>query len=77
MFMAVTVIALLRMSGFASSVFGARTPAALALMYAGLGLAFAVGLVLISRGTIVEAPASVVNALNALQTRFARSTAQT
>jgi lipopolysaccharide export system permease protein len=77
MFMAVTVIALLRMSGFASSVFGARTPAALALMYAALGLAFAVGLVLISRGTIVEAPASVVNALNALQARFARSTAPT
>ena len=76
MFMAVLAIATIRLSGFASAVFGARTPAALALMYVGLGLAFVIGLALISRGTIVEPPASVVSALNALQARFARSIAR-
>jgi lipopolysaccharide export system permease protein len=75
MFMAVTAIALLRMSGFASSVFGARTPAALGLMYVGVAVALAIGLVLISRGTIVEPPALVINGLNALQARLARLSA--
>ena len=76
MFMAVTVIVLLRLSGFASSVFGARTPAALAVMYVGLGFALIVGVVLISRGTIVEPPAWAVRGWSTLQARLARSTAK-
>jgi lipopolysaccharide export system permease protein len=77
MFMAISVVALLRLSGFASAVFGAKTPAALLLLYFGLAIAFAAALLLIARGTIVEPPAWAVNALNAVQARFARPVAQT
>jgi lipopolysaccharide export system permease protein len=76
MFMAISVVALLRLTGFASAVFGAKTPAALLLLYLGLAGAFALALVLIMRGTIVEPPAWAVNGLNALQARFARPAAQ-
>jgi lipopolysaccharide export system permease protein len=72
MFMAISLVALLRLSGFASAVFGARTPIALALIYVGLAIAFSSGLVLIARGTIVEPPAWAVAGLGALQARLAR-----
>ena len=77
MFMAISLVALLRLSGFASTVFGAKTPIALLLLYAGLAVAFGSGLLLIARGTIVEPPAWVVNGLGALQARLARPGART
>jgi lipopolysaccharide export system permease protein len=77
MFMAVSLVALLRLVGFAGAVFGAKYPAALLVLYLSLAVTFAAGLMLIARGTIIEPPAWAVQALNALQARFARPAVQT
>ncbi len=65
-------VALLRLIGFASTVFGASLPWMLALPYLATALAFGLGLYVISSGLIVEPPAFITNALNAIGERFAR-----
>jgi len=65
-------VALLRLIGFASTVFGASLPWMLALPYLAMALSFGLGLYVISSGLIVEPPAFVTNALNAIGERFAR-----
>jgi lipopolysaccharide export system permease protein len=75
MFMAIVAVAAVRLIGFASIVFAARNPAFLGLLYATLAAALGAGVLMISRGTIIEPPAVLLNALNALQDRFTRPAA--
>jgi lipopolysaccharide export system permease protein len=62
-------VALLRLAGFVSTVFGATVPWMLALQYVALALAFSGGLFVIHRGLILELPAFVDNWLTALTER--------
>jgi lipopolysaccharide export system permease protein len=75
--LAIALVTGLRMSGFAGIVFGTRVPFAISIVYLGLFIAFGFGLLLISRGTIVEPPEWAVRGLSALQARFIRAAPQT
>jgi lipopolysaccharide export system permease protein len=66
---AVGGVALLRLAGFVSTVFGATVPWMLALQYVALVLAFSGGLFVIRRGLILELPAFIDNWLTALTER--------
>jgi lipopolysaccharide export system permease protein len=70
-------VALLRLIGFVSTVVGVQTPAMLALQYVALASTAAFGYWAISRGVIIEPPAFLVNAGNAIAERFARRVAAT
>ena len=70
-------VALLRLAGFASTVFGAKMPWMLTLQYVAMALAFGLGLYVIRVGLIVEAPAFLTNFLNALTERITRRFAPT
>jgi lipopolysaccharide export system permease protein len=74
---AVGGVALLRLIGFISTVVGVQTPAFLALEYIALAGTVAFGYWSISRGIIIEPPAFLVNAGNAIAERFARRMATT
>jgi len=74
-FGAVGGVALLRMIGFASSVFGATIPWMLSLQYVALLVAFAGGLFVIHRGLILELPAAINNWLTVLTERVMRRVA--
>lgn len=65
-------VALLRLTGFASTVFGANTPWMLSLQYIGFAVAFGGGLLVIQRGLIIEPPAFLSNWLAALAERFSK-----
>lgn len=65
-------VALLRLIGFASTVFGANTPWMLSLQYVGFAIALGGGLFVIQRGLIIEPPAFLTNWLNALTARIAQ-----
>lgn len=65
-------VALLRLIGFASTVFGANAPWMLALQYVGFAIALGGGLFVIQRGLIIEPPAFLTNWLNALTARIAQ-----
>jgi lipopolysaccharide export system permease protein len=65
-------VSLLRLIGFAATVFGASMPWMLVLPYAAATLAFGLGLYVIGRGLILEAPAFLANFLNALGERLTR-----
>jgi lipopolysaccharide export system permease protein len=67
---AVGAVSALRGLGFAGMIAGVHTPIALLLPYLGLIAAFALGYLAISRGVIIEPPAYVTNAINALIERF-------
>ena len=69
---AVGGVALLRLAGFVSTVFGATVPWMLALQYVALALAFGGGLYVIGRGLIIEPPAFINDWLAALSERVAR-----
>ncbi len=66
---AVGGVALLRLAGFVSTVFGATVPWMLALQYVALVLAFSGGLFVIHRGLILELPAFIDNWLAAITER--------
>jgi lipopolysaccharide export system permease protein len=66
---AVGGVALLRLAGFVSTVFGATLPWMLALQYVALVLAFSGGLFVIHRGLILELPAFIDNWLAAIAER--------
>ncbi len=72
MFGAIGGVALLRLIGFASSVFGATMPWMLALQYVAMTFAFVAGIWVIRRGLILEPPAFLANWLNALTERMTR-----
>ena len=66
---AISGVALLRLIGFASTVFGATTPWMLSLQYVGFAIALGGGLFVIHRGLILEPPAFLTNWLAALSAR--------
>lgn len=67
---AISGVALLRLIGFASTVFGATAPWMLGLQYVGFAVALGGGLFVIRRGLILEPPAFVTAWLSALIERF-------
>lgn len=69
---AVGGVALLRLVGFASTVFGAAVPWMLALQYLTLAVAVGAGLYVIRRGLIIEPPVFVADWLTALIERLGR-----
>jgi lipopolysaccharide export system permease protein len=72
---AVGGVALLRLIGFVSTVFGASMPWMLWLQYVALAAAFGGGLYVIRRGLIIELPAAVANWLAAIGERVMRRVA--
>jgi lipopolysaccharide export system permease protein len=65
-------VALLRLIGFVSTVFGATMPWMLALQYLAIAVAFGFGLFVIRTGLILEPPAFLTNWLTALTERITR-----
>jgi lipopolysaccharide export system permease protein len=70
MFGAIGGVALLRLIGFASSVFGATIPWMLSLQYIAAAFAFVAGIWVIRRGVILEPPAFITNTLATLTERL-------
>ncbi len=75
--LAVVGITALRFVGFATIVFAVHTPSAVLLLYASLIGAGAWAVVAISRGAVVEPPALLSTALNAVTERLIRRLAPT
>ena len=69
---AIGSVAVLRLIGFASTVFGAAVPWMLALQYLILAAAVGAGLYVIRRGLIIEPPAFISDWLSALTERLGR-----
>jgi lipopolysaccharide export system permease protein len=65
-------VALLRVVGFASTVFGATIPWMLSLQYIGLAVALGFGLYVVHRGLVIEPPAFISNWLHAFTERINR-----
>jgi lipopolysaccharide export system permease protein len=65
-------VALLRLIGFASTVFGATIPWMLSLQYVAMAVAFGAGLYVIRQGLIIEPPAFVSTSIAALTERMGR-----
>jgi lipopolysaccharide export system permease protein len=63
-------VALLRLTGFVSTVFGATVPWMLSLQYVAIVVAFVAGYFVIRRGLILEPPAFITNAIAALTERI-------
>jgi lipopolysaccharide export system permease protein len=63
-------VALLRLIGFGSTVFGASMPWMLSLQFLAVAAAVVFGLVVIRRGVILEPPAALVNWIDAFAARF-------
>ncbi len=72
LFGAIGGVALLRLTGFVSTVFGVTFPWMVWLQFVALAVAFALGLTVIRRGLIVEPPAFIANWLAALGERISR-----
>jgi lipopolysaccharide export system permease protein len=70
-------VALLRLTGFVSTVFGANFPWMIWLQFVALIAAFALGLGVIRRGVIIEPPAFIAERLAALTERISRRFATT
>lgn len=73
MALAITAVMGTRLACFAILVASGRSPSVAYLSYVLIGLVCAGGLVMISRGTIVEAPQSLSQFFSNLQARFGRS----
>lgn len=67
---AVAGVGLLRLVGFASTVFGAAVPWLLSLQYIAILAAFVAGFFVIRRGLILEPPAFITNAVSAVTERL-------
>jgi lipopolysaccharide export system permease protein len=65
-------VSLLRLIGFASTVFGATVPWMLPVQYVAVAIAIGFGLFVISRGVILEPPAFIANWTAAITERLAR-----
>jgi lipopolysaccharide export system permease protein len=72
---ALGAVATLRLLGFAATVFGVNMPITLAIPYVSIAITVAVGLVLIAKGIIIQPPAFVSNAINAVTARLGRAMA--
>lgn len=62
----------LRMAGFACSVMTVRTPSAALVQYLMMVAAIAVGMLIIVRGYVIDAPAPLIEAVNRAADRFSR-----
>lgn len=71
--MAIGSIALLRLFGFATIVMAVRNPSALIPLYLALAGAFSFGLYAISRGVVIEPPATLTRAIARLSELFSRA----
>jgi lipopolysaccharide export system permease protein len=69
---AVAWVGALRLVGFASTVFGTQVPAMLFLQYIAMALTIGLGLLVISRGVVLEPPAFLTNAISAVTERITR-----
>lgn len=69
---AISGVGLLRVIGFASSVFGATTPWILSLQYVAMAFAIAGGLWVVHRGLILKPPAFITDYVTALTERLAQ-----
>jgi hypothetical protein len=69
---AVGAVALLRLTGFASTVFGANAPWMLVLQYIAMAIAFGGGFYVIRTGLILEPPAFLTRWIAQLTERFAQ-----
>ncbi|HVV61227.1 MAG TPA: LPS export ABC transporter permease LptF [Pseudolabrys sp.] len=69
---AIGAVGLLRIIGFASTVFGVNYPWALSVQYVATAAAFAFGVFVIYRGLVLEPPAFLANWLTALTERITR-----
>jgi lipopolysaccharide export system permease protein len=67
----ISVVALLRFVGFASTVISVNAPLIIVLNYFVLAMAAGLSIWAIGRGIIIEPPAFITNAFTALQERFA------
>ena len=65
-------VALIRLIGFSSTVFGATIPAMLVLQYIAIGSALVFGVIVIRRGLILEPPAFITNSIAAVTERFSQ-----
>ena len=65
-------VALLRLIGFASTVFGAAVPWVLSVQYLAMAAAIGLGLYVIRRGLILEPPAFITDWLAALTERVSQ-----
>jgi len=74
---AIGAVALLRLVGFASVVFGVQTPLMLAVPYLAVLATLALGGLAIARGVIIEPPAFLLTAADALAARWTRRLATT
>jgi lipopolysaccharide export system permease protein len=75
--LAIVTAAGLRFVGFGSAILAAHTPIAIAILYGSVIAAIALGLVAISRGFSLEAPAFLNKSIAALSERFIRTAATT
>lgn len=69
---AISGVALLRLIGFASTVFGTNAPWMLSLQYVAFAIAFGGGLFVIHRGLIIEPPAFLTNFVAVITDRISR-----
>jgi lipopolysaccharide export system permease protein len=69
---ALGAVAIVRLIGLLSTVIGVHVPFMLAFQYVALFAASAFGIIVISRGLVLEPPAFVTNAINAAAERLAR-----
>ena len=74
---AISGVALLRLIGFASTVFGTNAPWMLSLQYVGFAIAFGGGLFVIHRGLIIEPPAFLTTWVAIITDRISRRLAPT
>ena len=65
-------VALLRLIGFVSTVLGVQMPIVLVFEYLAVFLTIGIGYFIISRGVIIEPPAFLINASDAIAERLAR-----
>jgi lipopolysaccharide export system permease protein len=72
---AVLAVSLLRGVGFVGTLAGAQNPLAVVIPYLALAAACGLGMWGIARGVIIEPPAFVTNAVNALVEGMARRSA--
>jgi lipopolysaccharide export system permease protein len=69
---AIGAVLLVRLIGFASTVFGLIHPAFLAIQYVIVAIAICAGVYVIRRGIILEAPAFITKGVTSLTERFTR-----
>jgi lipopolysaccharide export system permease protein len=74
---AITGVGVLRLIGFASTVFGTSNPSVLSLQYIAMALAMGFGLFVIHRGIILEPPAFIDRLATALTSAIAQRFART